>query len=115
MSYRLFIDDQAGIPGMEAFRNPPEGETDWKVAKSSIEAINVVMAYGIPYYISFDHDLGMLEGKADTSMRFLKHLFGMHPEAIDQIEGWDVHSKNPSGSLDIQSYMDSWKRSRSLP
>lgn len=114
MTWKLFIDDDVGRPGMEAFRNPPEGETDWKVARTSSDAVVLVMAYGVPRYISFDHDLGMLDGEADTSIRFLKHLFEMHPDAIDQIEGWDVHSKNPNGSLDIHSYMDSWKRSRSL-
>ena len=47
MSYKLFIDD---------LRDPVT--SDWKVARSSVEAKDIVVEFGIPNEIAFDHDLG---------------------------------------------------------
>ena len=49
MSYKLFIDD---------LRDPVTN--DWKVARSSAEAKDIVVEFGIPNEIAFDHDLGGL-------------------------------------------------------
>lgn len=116
MSYKLWIDDDVFTPDIEDWRKPPTNESDWKVATTSAGALILVMAYGIPEFIDFDHDLGKLStGETDTSMRFLKNLFDFYPDAIDQINGYRIHSANPEGTKNIDAYMDSWKRSRSLP
>lgn len=115
MRYRLFIDDDALKSNMETWRSPPPDEKDWIVARSSIEAIAAVKLLGIPSFLQLDHDLGIDEnGNTDTTMDFLKWLSEEHPDAIDKIEGYAVHSKNYNGAADIDSFMKSWKRSREL-
>jgi hypothetical protein len=47
MAYKLFIDDE---------RFPVTD--DWVIVRSSKEAIDHVLAHGMPSEISFDHDLG---------------------------------------------------------
>lgn len=110
--WKLFLDDEARTPGMEAFRYPPQGEPNWHIACSSDEAIKLIDRYGPPCYISFDHDLGMLpDGQADTSMRVLKHLTHNYYNAeID----YQVHSKNGPGRLNIISWMESWEQSKRI-
>ncbi len=129
--YSLWIDDDAGKPGMEAWRSPPVydpndplsvvlKDDDWKVAHSTDEAIAIVTEFGIPYCIDFDHDLGLLpkndsRGIFDTSILFLKWLYDTYPNAIDSIAVYNIHSKNVEGARDIEAFLSSWKRSRSLP
>lgn len=110
--WKLFLDDDAGKPDMEAFRNPPIGETGWKVAHSSLEAIHLIGAFGVPSYISFDHDLGMkANGSEDTAMEVINYLSTYYYDAVID---YDVHSQNPRGKLNIISKMDSWRKSQSL-
>lgn len=115
MSYRLWIDDDAGKPGIEAWRNPPPGEDDWKIAHSSEEAMEIVLNYGIPTFIDFDHDLGLDRfGRIDTSRLFLDWLWQSYPRAIEQIVGYNIHSANPDGAKGIRAFMESWARSLHL-
>ena len=106
MSYRLWIDDQINDPETPD-RHVPNG---WIGAKSSRDAIRIFETFGVPEYISFDHDLGLNEdGSPDTAMVICKWLANNFFDA--DIE-YDVHSKNPIGRKNIQSFMDSWKRSK---
>lgn len=112
MRYRLWIDDNALDEGMEAFRKPPVNETDWKIALTSRQAIEIIEQFGIPYFIEFDHDLGIMSnGQTDTVMYFLKWLVQYDIDCIKEIEGWNIHSQNPAGAKNIESYMSSWKKS----
>lgn len=98
--WHLFLDD---------LRMPPEDGKSWSVARSSSEAIAKTNSYGIPAYMSLDHDLG----GDDTSMVYLKWLadhIGDHYE----IPKYRIHSANPVGAKNIEAFMDSWKRSRDL-
>ena len=106
-SYKLFLDDDAGKPEMESFRNPPIGEENWWIAHSTKEAINLIETVGIPSFIDFDHDLG----EDDSAMKFLNWLANNYPESIDQID-YKVHSLNQCGKQNIISFMESWKKSR---
>lgn len=115
MTWKLWLDDDTYTPNIEDWRKPPAGETDWKVATTSAGALILCMAHGIPEFMDLDHDLGKLStGKTDTAMKFLHDLFDMYPEAIDEIKDYRIHSANPEGAKNIQAYMDSWKRSRSM-
>ena len=113
MPLKLWIDDDALKEGIDTFRVPPDDS--WTVATTSTQAIELVQKHGFPTHIEFDHDLGMKEdGTKDTAMEFLKWFSNTHPEAIDSLEHYSIHSLNYRGKLDIQSYMDSWKYSRDL-
>ena len=94
MTYKLFIDD---------LRDPVTN--DWKVARSSVEAKDIVVEFGIPNEIAFDHDLG----GEDTSIIFIHWLINkMLDEELSLPEGFkfSVHSMNPIGATAIKSIMD---------
>lgn len=114
MEWNLHIDDDALTPGLEDFRYPPADEPGWYIATSSTEAMALVEIYGIPRRINFDHDLAVINGVPDTSMVFLKWLADKYPEAILSIEDYRVHSRNPEGAKNIESFMESWRRSITL-
>lgn len=93
MTYKLFIDDE---------RFPVTD--DWVIARSTSEAIGVVMSFGVPNFISFDHDLG----GEDTSMKFIHWLINFLYDAEQNLKGFDyyVHSQNPIGKDNIEGLMN---------
>lgn len=96
--YKLFIDDE---------REPVSD--DWIVARSSRAAAMAVSVYGMPNYISFDHDLG----GEDTSMLFLRWLADTCLEDGTKFSfGYTVHSQNPVGRDNIIGFIESFKRSQ---
>lgn len=111
VGYRLWIDDDSGKPGIAAWRNPPD--PSWKVAHSSKEAIELIEKFGVPSYISWDHDLGLNDqGEPDTAMVVLKYLSEHHFNV--SIE-YNIHSANPEGAKNINCFMKSWERAKQLP
>ena len=93
-NWKLYIDDER-IPKTEG----------WYIARSVQSAIDLVKEYGMPSYISFDHDLGGDE----TSMQFIKWVVEevldgrlKFPENFE----YNVHSANPVGKDNITSLMD---------
>lgn len=98
MTYKLFIDDE---------RHPPDVWYDGRceIARSSLHAKLYIEWYGMPSFISFDHDLG----GEDTSMIFLSWLEDeliegrlAFPEDFD----YYVHSQNPIGKQNIIGKME---------
>ena len=86
MAYKLFIDDE---------RFPVTN--DWVIVRSSKEAIDRVLAHGMPSEISFDHDLG----GNDTSRVFIVWMVDALLDeqiAIPEGFGFHVHSQNPVGA-----------------
>lgn len=92
---KLFVDD---------LRNPPD--QSWVLARSSGEALKMCEAIW-PGELALDHDLG----GEDTVMLFLKGLYEMW-DGLKPIPSWTVHSGNPVGKLNINSFMSSWEKSR---
>lgn len=93
----LFIDD---------LRNPRYVSNDitvinaMKIARSSDEAIGLMMKWGMPIFIFFDHDLG----GDDTSMRVVNWLIEQDLDTgfmSEDIEFY-VHSSNPVGKENIE-------------
>lgn len=86
MTYKLFIDDE---------RHPIV--SDWVVARSSAEAIDIVTQRGMPQEIAFDHDLG----GQDTSRNFIKWLIDYMIDGDHHFPAdfkFSVHSQNPIGA-----------------
>jgi len=96
---KMFLDD---------IRQPPSD--DWMVCRSSNEAIQYVEKHGMPDFISFDHDLG----GNDTAMVFLHYYIDKLWNGTDPPPQYNIHSANPIGSNNIDSFMKSWKRSITL-
>lgn len=99
MNYSLFIDDLRELSYLGNV-NPEE----WKIARTSFEAIKIVSEIGIPDFIAFDHDLG----GDDTSMVFVKWWSN---NIEKQFPPFIIHSSNPVGKLNLESFMNSYNRS----
>lgn len=80
--------------------------------RSSREAIDFVSNFGCPDFISFDHDLG----GDDTAMIFVKWLIEKdmdnNGEIIPSNFSFNVHSQNPVGKQNIESYINGYLRHR---
>lgn len=96
MQRKLFIDD---------IREPPDYSYD--VVRSTLEAKGYILKYGVPDFISFDHDLG----DDDTAFVFVKWLVELDLEEGNWIPDdfeFHVHSANPVGKENINSYLNNY-------
>jgi len=103
MSYYMYLDD---------IRNPTT-DRDWNVVRSYREAVDMILEYGMPAYISFDHDLG--EADALTGYDFAKWIVEQDMDGtlnISPFFKFNVHSANPVGAANITSYLDSYMNQR---
>lgn len=110
MTWALFLDD---------YRFPEDTKTrrsDWMIARSYDDAVNLVTEYGPPVFISFDHDLAdehyksFAEGAVaeKTGYQFAKWFCSHVMEndlLLDDRFGYYVHSMNPIGAKNIDMYM----------
>jgi hypothetical protein len=74
------------------------------ICRSFDDAVWSINNYGMPDFISFDHDLG--EGK--TGYDFAKWLGDYIMDNNMKIDSWftyQVHSANPVGAKNIDEYM----------
>lgn len=103
MRWKLFLDDERYPIG-----------NDWTIARNYNDAVWYVTNYGLPYHISFDHDLAYdhyVIGKPHeyTGYDFAKWLVNyIMDNDLTLPEGFSffVHSQNPIGAKNIQSLMD---------
>lgn len=120
MTWSLWLDDQANDPTMPD-RSPPTNDPffhkrNWKIAKTSKQAMKLVNEFGPPTHMDLDHDLGQAPDRMglDNTFHFLHWLSNRHPQSIRNIT-WTTHSRNPDCNKRMDSYLDSWKRSLDLP
>jgi len=101
--WALFLDD---------VRSPGDVHEDtegWVVLRTSLEAIDFVREHGMPAVMSLDHDLG----GDDTAMQFLKWM-AYEFWTNEAVPSYMIHSANPVGCENIDSFMESWDRSTKL-
>lgn len=112
MRYKLYLDD---------LRYPPPLDDYYRIARNYHDALWYVKNYGIPFHISFDHDL------ADVRTVYVLDR-GIQVERPREFTGYDfakwfcdyvltngldlpedftyhVHSANPVGAENIRAYM----------
>ena len=99
MPWQLFLDDE---------RFPPLDGKNWMIARDSDEAMALIHEHGMPIFISFDHDLGedKLTGYDFTKLfvdLLLDGTYILHEEF-----DFYVHSQNPVGKVNIESYIRSY-------
>lgn len=98
MTYKLFIDDE---------RFPVVIE-DWKIARTIRDVQAIIDEFGVPSFISFDHDLGANE---PSGMDITKMLVEMDMDGkidLDQNFAFYVHSQNGPGTANINSYLSNY-------
>ncbi len=107
MTYKLFIDDE---------RFPPEGKEDeYVIARTPIEAIEIMNVRGCPSFISFDHDLG----GSLTAMALVRDMIERDLDYLQLGESfippdfnYYVHSQNPVGAANIRGLLNSYLEKR---
>ena len=99
LNWRMFIDD---------IRFPVIPE--WMIARSPIEALDMLGRYGWPSHISFDFDLGFaFNGKEINVLpviRDLRAFLESSQEYIPAHFAFSVHSSNPEGAKAIKTEMN---------
>lgn len=118
---RLFLDDLRTVNMV--YPNPNLNE--WVVVRDFYQFVNYINKYGLPDYISFDHDLGMehtrwyfengghenppnpsvAEFKEKTGYDAAKWLVDYCVEKGQPLPLWHVHSHNPIGANNIRTYL----------
>ncbi len=83
----------------------------FRIARTVEEAKGLIGRYGMPTFISFDHDLGE---DSPPAIEFAKYLVEKDLDGITFPDGfsWFVHSANPVGRANIESYMENYMRFR---
>ena len=102
--WRLYLDD---------IRNPPD--ESYVLARSVEEAKVLITAYGVPLFISFDHDLGadengnLLPTGYDLAKWIVEHDMDKKSNIhIFSVFDFEVHSMNPVGAENIKSFLQSY-------
>lgn len=115
---KLFLDD-IRIP-KDAIGLVPDSmnkfywENDWIVVRNFWEFCNYIQKFGIPDFISFDHDLAdehygdfhQDEYKEKTGYECSKWLVDWCLENNQQLPQFIVHSANPVGKKNIETYLN---------
>ncbi len=98
MDWMLFIDDE---------RYPIDPE--FVIARTSHDAIMMILNWGMPTHIAFDHDLGVnSKGVIQDSMElvnFLWHRCENNELIFKKNFTFSVHSQNVEGAKNIRSKM----------
>lgn len=95
----------------------PKIEFDF-VVRNFDDAVAVVEKYGMPEYVSFDHDLGedVNGNELKSGYDFAKYLVNRDLDTEHKLPSnfdYNVHSANPVGRKNIEAYLDSYLRYKS--
>lgn len=118
---KLFLDDLRSVEMIY----PNADLKDWVIVRDFHQFVNYIQKYGLPDYVSFDHDLGIEHTKyyfnngghqspPDPSLANFKEKTGYDAAKwlVDfcvenelPLPMWHVHSHNPIGAQNIRSYL----------
>ncbi len=123
MDYKLYLDDL----------RYPDNHPNWRIARNYHDAVWMVTNYGVPYHISFDHDLGDVRVDTDSLTYITDTIRNGCPQ---EFTGYDfakwfcnwvmdnnvdlepigftyhVHSANAVGAENIRCYMANFIKDR---
>lgn len=107
MTWNLWLDDT---------RNPlyTLNSQEWTIARTYQEAVDLVKKLGFPRYVSFDHDLGIVDGVEENGADFAHWLveYDLDHNQMPADFTFFVHSANPQGSINISSLLNNYMRFR---
>lgn len=103
--YSLFIDDE---------RMPPRDDRYWVIARDFEDVMMALRIHGMPGHVSFDHDLGQDEKTGYDIAKFLVELDMGEDADFKLPDNFDfyVHSQNPVGKKNIESYINNYLEQR---
>lgn len=109
MTWNLFIDDERW-PLDATWADWYDKKHEWMVARTWVEVRNLIDTYGMPEFISFDHDLGpeevYLNGYEIAQEIVDKDISGEWQ--IPENFAFYVHSKNPIGKKNIEGLLNGY-------
>lgn len=125
--YNLFLDDERFPKNVTWLELPL---VQWIIIRGHSEFIQIIKRDGMPRRISFDHDLGPnaykevinsgfnfnydnLKGEK-TGLDCVKWLVEYCMNTNEEFPEYYVHTMNPVGKLNIESYIESYKKSKTL-
>lgn len=122
---KLFLDDirqpKDAINLVPSNYNKIFWDNDWSIVRNYREFVNWILSNGVPDLISFDHDLADIHYESDFSdWEFSSVQLGIEQTGLDCakwlvdhcvdygsiLSKYIVHSANPVGRKNIQSYLD---------
>jgi hypothetical protein len=113
MTYNLFIDDERDLQDVTWMPRQTQkkyhAET-WVIARNMDSVQSIVARRGIPKFISFDHDLGEQEPTGYDIAKWFVDLDMVGNQAFLMPEDFSfaVHSQNPVGKKNIESYLNNY-------
>lgn len=113
MSYALFLDDERTINDVTWLAFPEHNR--WSVVRTMDDFIRTIYTFGVPAFITFDHDLAdqdYVRGISDsekTGYSCAKWLVDFCYDRGLKFPGYEVHSMNPIGRKRIRDYIESAK------
>lgn len=105
MEWKLFLDDIREIDSVLLIYDIDK----YKIARSYDEATKLMIEFGCPIFVSFDHDLGWnpRTGK-DVANWMVSRDMMMDGKFIPKNFDFQVHSANPIGSENIKVYLNNY-------
>jgi hypothetical protein len=109
--YNLFIDDERDPIDVKWGSWQEQSlyrDGEWIIARNWYDVLEILITFGFPTTISFDHDLG--DG-TPTGYDIAKKIGDLVMNADYQIPKdfqYFVHSKNPIGKQNIEHYMNNF-------
>jgi hypothetical protein len=140
MGYHLFLDDERNLSDVTWVVLPSKINHNWTVVRNYDEFVKTVIAFGVPEFVTFDHDLAeehyatmIKEVEASRFTAFVDDEHGGLNLTFDygsEKTGYDcakwlvdfcvdrnvkfpeyaVHSMNPVGAERIRSYIENAKK-----
>ena len=128
---KIYLDDER-VPedtfNTQRISDPIYLEKDWVIVRNYFEFVDIINTKGIPYLVSFDHDLadehyidfmkcggkdlGYEDYKEKTGFEAAKFLVNKCMNEDLDFPAWKVHSHNFIGAKNIGSYIRSFIKSR---
>lgn len=121
--YHLFLDDERA-PHRVTWVTLPMGP--WVVVRNYDHFVKYITQYGLPKFVTFDHDLSTehyVQGASGTTPTYenykektgydcAKWLVEYCIKHNLDFPEYQVHSMNPIGAENIRSYIESYKKSK---
>lgn len=79
----------------------------WKIALNFNSAVQIILKFGIPNFISFDHDLGEDKNAYDIA-KYIVDLDLDNKLTFPDDFNFEVHSSNPIGKKNIETYLTNY-------
>lgn len=112
MSYYLFLDDIRQISDVRKYCVLPNiNDEEWIIVRSYKEFVDLITLRGVPMYVCYDHDLADCDNiKEMTGYDCAKRLINYCAEKNIKHPPYIVHSMNPIGKQNIESYINSYNK-----